>query len=127
MPIIRPQTGKKKLQDNISAARAIKLEELIDKYRLTKEKRIELFGERLLVIQEELSKRDLKDISTPKLFEMMIRCSRALEARISPSSFLSEEDIENRKKDREVDLIVKEKARGNRKISGGSYYNGKLI
>jgi transcriptional regulator with XRE-family HTH domain len=87
-------------QDEIAAAKAYKLEELIDKYRMTKEKRIELFGERLLAIQKELADRDLSDISTPKLFEMMIRCSKALEAE-STVEFLSEDDIEARKNTRE--------------------------
>lgn len=44
----------------------------------SKEKRIELFGERLLAISEELKKRDLSEISTPKLFEMMVRCMKGI-------------------------------------------------
>jgi len=94
---------QKELQEDIAAAKAIKLEELIDKYRMTKEKRIELFGERLLAIQEEISKRDLSDISTPKLFEMMIRCSKALEAESFVPEFLTKEDIEARKSKRELE------------------------
>jgi hypothetical protein len=85
---------EKDLQEQIEAAKAIKTEELLEKYRMTKEKRIELFGERLLAIQDELAKRDLSDISTPKLFEMMIRCTKALEAEASMPHFLTEEDID---------------------------------
>ena len=73
---------EKDLKEKIDAAKAIKMEELLEKYRMTKEKRIELFGERLQAIQKELAERerDLSDVSTPKLFEMMVRCSKALEA-----------------------------------------------
>jgi hypothetical protein len=58
------------LEEDIQAAKAIKLEELLDKYQMTKEKRIELFGERLKAIRKELAKReqDLSDVPTPKLF-----------------------------------------------------------
>lgn len=33
-----------------------------------------------MAIDEELKKRDLSEISTPKLFEMMIKCIKALKA-----------------------------------------------
>jgi hypothetical protein len=89
---------------------------LINKYRMTKEKRIELFGERLFAVQEELSKRDLSDIPTPKLFEMRIRCSKALEAESIVPEFLSEDDIKNRKKDREIEFGLKEYVRNRRKM-----------
>lgn len=80
---------QKELQDKIAAPKAFKQEELKDKYRMTKEKRIELFDERLLAIQGELSKKDLKYISTPKLFEMVIICSKALEAESIVPEFLT--------------------------------------
>lgn len=44
---------EKDLKENIETAKAINMVELLEKYRMTKEKRIELFGERLLAIQEE--------------------------------------------------------------------------
>jgi hypothetical protein len=89
-------------QEEIAATKAIKLEELIDKNRMTKEKRIELFGERLEAIQKELAKRDLSDVSTPKLFEMLIKCSKALEAETDIPAFMSEEEIENIKRDQKI-------------------------
>jgi DNA-binding XRE family transcriptional regulator len=94
---------EKDLLEKIEASKAIKTEELLEKYRMTKEKRIELFGERLLAIQDELAKRDLSDIPTPKLFEMMIRCTKALEAEASMPHFLTENDIEAMKAKRKYD------------------------
>ena len=73
---------EKDLKEKINVARAIKMEELLEKYRMTKEKRIELFGERLLAIHEELAERDLSNVPTPKLFEIMIRCIEALKAEV---------------------------------------------
>lgn len=58
--------------------KAIELEVLQEKYFATKRMRIELFGDRLNVIKNELAKRDFSNISTEKLFELLIRCSLIL-------------------------------------------------
>ena len=63
---------EKSLKSQIADLENIRLQELQQKYLMSKEKRIELYGERLLAIKEELSNRDLSDISTPKLFDMLI-------------------------------------------------------
>ena len=91
------------LCDDISAVEAFKKEELIEKYRMTKEKKLEMYGERLLAIQDELAKRDLSDIPTNKLLDMMIKCEKAFEAEAGSIDFLTDEDIEQRKERREFD------------------------
>ncbi|MGD0954941.1 MAG: helix-turn-helix transcriptional regulator [Methanotrichaceae archaeon] len=90
------------LKEEISVGKAFKLEELLEKYRMTKERRIELFGERLLAILEELAKRDLSDVPTPKLFEMMIRCSKALEAETDIPEVMTEVEIDSIKRDKSI-------------------------
>lgn len=62
----------------IANLRAIELEALQEKYYLTKKKRIELFGEKLKVIKEELEERDLSDISTERLFDLLQKYATAL-------------------------------------------------
>ena len=59
----------------ISNLKAIELEALQEKYFMLKANRIKLFGEKLKAIQEELDKRDLSEVPTAKLFELMIRYS----------------------------------------------------
>jgi hypothetical protein len=105
---------EKDLKEEIEAANAIKMEELLEKYRMTKKTRIELFGERLLAIEEELAKRDLTNVPTHKLFEMMIRCTKALEAEAYEPQFLTKEDIENRKRDMK---LAREKAELNKRMN----------
>jgi hypothetical protein len=105
--------------DNISAIKAFKDEEMIEKYRMTKEKRIEMYGERLLAIQDELAKRDLSDIPTHKLFDMTIKCSKALEAEAVDlfPIFLTDDDIAQEKERRKLDLenaIKREEIRRNK-------------
>jgi hypothetical protein len=90
------------LMEEIAAAKAFNVEEMIEKYRMTKEKRIEMYGERLLVLQDELAKRDLSQIPTNKLFDMTMKCSRALQQEIEMPQFLTEEDIKAQKFIREA-------------------------
>jgi len=79
----------KSLKSRIDDLKTIKLQELQQKYLMSKEKRIELFGERLLAITAELSKRDLSDISTPRIFNMLIKCSNVLQTEYIAPVFLS--------------------------------------
>lgn len=46
-----------------------------EKYYIKKEKKITLFGEKLIVIIKELEKRDLSEVPTEKLFDLMIKYS----------------------------------------------------
>lgn len=91
---------EKDLKERIEAQRAIHIEELQEKYLISKEKRIELFGEKLLTINEELKKRDLSEVPTPKLFGMMVRCMKALDEEIEVPEFLSEAEIERKRDER---------------------------
>lgn len=68
----------KELSLEISNLRAVELETLQEKYYALKEKRIELFGEKLKVIKEELDKRDLKDVPTDKLFDLLMKYATSL-------------------------------------------------
>ncbi len=62
----------------ISNLRNIEIEALQEKFCLLKEQRIELFGKKLKTINEELDKRDFKDIPTEKLFDLIIKYASAL-------------------------------------------------
>ncbi len=55
---------------------------------------------RLLAINEELKKRDLSEVSTPKLFDMMVSCMKALDGEIEVPEFLYEPEIERKRDER---------------------------
>jgi len=74
----------KELQEEIANLKAVELEALQEKYYLAKEKRIELFGEGLKAIKKELEKRDLKDIPTGKLIELLLKYHRILKEESVP-------------------------------------------
>jgi len=74
----------KNLQEEIRNLKAIELEALQEKYFLTQAKRLELFGERLKAIKEELDKRDLNDVPTDKLIELFLKFHRVLKDEFAP-------------------------------------------
>lgn len=52
---------------------AMERDAMLEKYKMTKKHQMELYGERLTSIREELSKRKLEDISTEKLLGMELK------------------------------------------------------
>jgi len=50
----------------------------IEKYQLARKNQLELYGVQLAKIREELGKRDLKEVSTPKLIEMQMKLIDAI-------------------------------------------------
>ena len=90
----------------IDVARAIHAEELHERYFMAKQKRIELFGERLLAIKEELDKRDLSEIPTPQLFNMMVKCQTILKKEEMALEFMTDEQMDKRKRKRETKELL---------------------
>lgn len=68
----------KELSNDIANFKAIHLEALLEKHLVAKSHRVKLFGENLLRLSAELESRDLKTISTEKVFDMLIRLSTVL-------------------------------------------------
>ncbi len=66
----------KDYREQIAASRALYLEELQDRFFLTTETRLALFGEQIESIRAEIAKRNLSDMPTAKLFEVLIACTR---------------------------------------------------
>jgi orotate phosphoribosyltransferase-like protein len=64
----------------ISNARSIMLDELIEQFALSKKGRIEAFGKRLQTILSELDKRDLSAVPVEKLMGLALQYSESLRA-----------------------------------------------
>ena len=62
----------------ITNLKAIEMESPQERYYLNKSKRIEFLGNKLAVVQTELENRDLKDVPTDKLFDLVIKYTNAL-------------------------------------------------
>ncbi len=63
---------------DITNLRALYIDELQEKYEMTKRHRIAVFGEVLERAKTELDKRDLSEVPTDKLVNLMIRVSDTL-------------------------------------------------
>ncbi len=63
----------KSLECEIENLRAIAFEELQEKYYVAKTKRVELLGEQLQRLREEISRRDLTAVPTDKLLSLFLR------------------------------------------------------
>jgi transposase len=61
------------LHEAIVQAKAMELEALQEEYFLLKEGRIKLLGEQLKNIQKEINSRDLSQVNTDKLMELLLR------------------------------------------------------
>ena len=82
----------KELKSQIEDLRALRLEVLQEKYYILKEKRIELFGQNLQSLIDELSRRRLDRIPTAKLFDLVIKYASALKKDEQPLTLSGEPD-----------------------------------
>lgn len=67
----------KELSMEISNLRTVEMEALFQKCLVAKEKRIALFGKMLERIATEVEKRELSDMETGKLFEILLKYTMA--------------------------------------------------
>ena len=83
----------KELENEIGNMKKIELEALQEKYYMLKSQRIELFGEKLKAIKDELDKRNLSDIPTDKLFDLFMKCFRQLNEEAVDTVFQGTEEF----------------------------------
>lgn len=63
----------KELEEEVSRARAMELEALLERYWLQKEGRIKILGDQMQALRKELRTRDLSDVSTDKLLDLLLK------------------------------------------------------
>lgn len=68
----------RELSGELNIARTLRMTELFAKYAIAKEKRIEVFGDRLNAILEELDKRDLSEVPTHNLMKLALDYGKTL-------------------------------------------------
>jgi transposase len=64
---------EREYKEQIENLKAMELEALLERHRLTVQAQIERYGVELKRVTEELQKRDLADVPTPKLYDIMIK------------------------------------------------------
>ncbi|MGZ4881342.1 MAG: helix-turn-helix domain-containing protein [Halobacteriota archaeon] len=78
-------------QEEIENRKAIELEALKEQYWLTVHAQVAFYGKERLRILEELSRRDLSEVPTPKLYNLLAKMETQLEA-VCPEAAISDED-----------------------------------
>jgi hypothetical protein len=108
---IAKETGKakqtlidwsKELQDEIANLKALELEALYESYYLLKENRLQTFGVMLTKIKAEVERRDLSDVPTDKLLELLLKYNSQVKEEIVEPIFKSSEAIDEERRDREL-------------------------
>ena len=81
----------------ISHLKALELEALQEEYFLTREGKIKLIGEAVKKLKTELDKRDLSDVPTGKLYELLDRYHELARAEAVEPDFRDERELEEAK------------------------------
>ena len=90
----------KELQDEIANVKALELEALYEKYYLLKENRLQTFGEMLTKIKKEVEGRDLSDVPTDKLMDLLLKYSNQIKEEVVEPKFKSSEQIDEENLDK---------------------------
>lgn len=108
---IAKETGKakqtlidwsKELQDEIANRKALELEALYESYYLMRENRLQTFGAMLTKIKEEVERRDLSDVPTDKLLDLLLKYNSQVKEEIVEPIYKSSQEIKEERQDREL-------------------------
>lgn len=92
----------KELQEEIANRKALELETLYEKYYLLKEVRLQTFGEMITKLKTEVERRDLSDVPTDKLLELLLKYNGQINEEIVEPTFKSSQEIAEERQDREL-------------------------
>jgi len=92
----------KELESEIANRKAIELEVLYEKHYLLKEQRIEKLGNLLNKIINEIDNRNLKDIPTDKLFDLLLKYNKEIKEEMIEPVYTSTMELENERQSYEL-------------------------
>ncbi|MGZ4852165.1 MAG: hypothetical protein ACXV3D_03120 [Halobacteriota archaeon] len=84
-------------KEEIENLKATELEAMREDYKMTSRGRVELIGGQLNRLTDEIERRDLSDIPTPKLFELILKLNTSLSAEFPAPRMESDDEILERK------------------------------
>lgn len=92
----------KELEDEIANLKALELEALYETYYLQRESRLQTFGAMLTKIKKEVESRDLSDVPTDKLLELLLKYNSQVKEEIVEPIYKSSEEIKEDELDKEL-------------------------
>jgi len=90
------------LQEEIANLKAMELEELYGKYYLLKENRLQTFGELLEKIKKEVTTRNLSEVPTGKLLELLLKYEERINEEMIEPEYMNSSKIQSEKQTREL-------------------------
>lgn len=92
----------KDLEEEIANLKALELEALYEEFYLLKEERIRRLGKILKSIEDELLDRDLSEVSTDRLLDLLLKYRAQIEEDLVEPTFKSREEISEEEADRRI-------------------------
>ena len=74
---------EKELSNEIAEARFLEMQALLETYKACKAERVKFLGKMYQRLTEELAKRDLSEVDSVKLLEMLLKVEQRLETELS--------------------------------------------
>ena len=111
---------ERELKEQIANLKAIEIDALLERHQLTVQAQIERYGFELARVTEELKKRDLSDVPTPKLYAIMGKLHARIEEALPTLTVRNDDEIAASK---ELDELVA--ARRSRKASEVNAHAGR--
>lgn len=87
----------KELEEEISNFKAMELELLYEKYYLTREQRLQTFGQMLSRLKDEIDIRNLSEIPTDKLLDLFLKYNEKVKEELIEPKFLDSTEMERKK------------------------------
>ena len=82
------------LSGEIANLKAIQLEEMYETFYLTKENRLQTLGTMLSKIKEEVETRELTDVPTEKLLDLLLKYNSKVAEELVEPTYRSQDEIE---------------------------------
>ena len=92
----------KDFQDEIANSKALELEALYESYYLMRENRLQTFGVMLNKIRAEVESRDLSDVPTDKLLELLLKYNNQVKDELIELTYKSSQEIKEERGEREI-------------------------
>ena len=92
----------KDLQDEIANLKALELEAIYESYYLLRENRLQTFGGLLNKIKDEVLNRDLSDVPTDKLLELLLKYNTQIREELIEPIYKTSTEITEERLDKEL-------------------------
>ena len=92
----------KELETEIANLKALELEALYEKHYLLKENRLRTFGAMISKIKKEIESRDLSDVPTDKLLDLLLKYENQVRDEVVEPIYKSSQELKEEREDKDL-------------------------